>query len=814
MKRAFLILLLCTIVALVLIPVSSSTEFRAVNVIEELNHGSTKVGSYRALIIGINEYKDPKIPDLETPLNDSRALADLLQEKYGFVVETIFGKQATRKTIYNNLRGLSSKAKPNDSVLIYYAGHGDLDRQYNDGWWIPFDATVGDPTTYLDNVQVQKAMRSMKAKHVLLISDSCYSGTLFGQSRAMPPVIDNKYYLGLYNEKSRWGMTSGNKTPVADDGTGGHSVFAYQFIKELKNNEKPYLSTQEIYTRIAPIVSNNSEQTPLCRPMRNTGDQGGEFIFIASVGKKTYQQKSQKSLDVPEPINKGASFDDIIKAGKEKEKIKSRWSAWQDARNNEFIQAKNIDKNIHIYTNQKKEAWQRFVSVVSQNNPYSTRDDEMRAFASERIAFWDGQQSNNVKETKIASINPSMTKPTNYNKVWQQFKYDNLLKTSFANVRLNEQFKIGTSLAVTGPTSDQGSPYSKGLKDYFRYINDNNLMGNNKIEFIMRDDGYRTEVTKRNFEYLLGQGIILYLNYSTGSTLVLRKYFEEEQIPVISYSLHSGNLLNSNYIFLPIASYSQQMIGLADYVSKHHKSGTARIALFIHPSTFGRITRDDLKKAISEGLNVDIVEIVEHGSDLDNTSMLKRFMKKNVQYVISHTIQHPVATMLKSAKELDILSRSFGEYGKLTFLGALYTGGSQLISLAGPAAENFHWINSIKFMPNDKNDPNFKSSLAIRYGREKKIASSYSYTMGVFVAQIAVEAIRRVVTKGKDVTRKTLHTELNNMNGNNSFFPNTSVGPVNFSNQDRTGVETMQLYKVKNNIFIPVGNSFLSSYAK
>ena len=255
---------------------------RAINVIDDLKHGNSKIGTYRALIIGINDYKDPKIPDLETPLNDARSMADLLKNKYGFVVESILDKRATRKSVYNALRDLSSKAKPDDSILIYYAGHGDLDRQYNDGWWIPYDATAGDPLTYLDNVQVQKAMRSMKARHVLLISDSCYSGTLFGQARGMPPVIDNTYYLGLFNEKSRWGMTSGNKTPVADDGTGGHSVFAYQLIKELRNNDKPYLSTQEIYTRIAPIVSNNSEQTPLCRPIRNTGDQGGEFVFIAS----------------------------------------------------------------------------------------------------------------------------------------------------------------------------------------------------------------------------------------------------------------------------------------------------------------------------------------------------------------------------------------------------------------------------------------------------------------------------------------------------------------------------------------------------
>jgi len=100
----------------------------------------------------------------------------------------------------------------------------------------------------------------------------------------MPQVIDDKYYLNLYNEKSRWGMTSGNRTPVSDRGSGGHSVFAYHLLKELAKNEKPFISTHEIYTRIAPIVGNNSEQTPICRPIRNTGDHGGVFVFVASSG--------------------------------------------------------------------------------------------------------------------------------------------------------------------------------------------------------------------------------------------------------------------------------------------------------------------------------------------------------------------------------------------------------------------------------------------------------------------------------------------------------------------------------------------------
>jgi hypothetical protein len=180
------------------------------------------------------------------------------------------------------LRELAENTSREESVLIYYACLGYVDLVLNDGWWIPADAIGGNPVTYLDNNYVQRVMRSMPARHVLLVSDSCYSGTLFGESRSLPTVIDDRYYLNLYNEKSRWGMTSGNKTPVSDSGSEGHSIFAYQLIKALTKNEKPYITTQEIYSRIAPIIANNSEQQPLCSPVRDTGDQGGGFVFVAS----------------------------------------------------------------------------------------------------------------------------------------------------------------------------------------------------------------------------------------------------------------------------------------------------------------------------------------------------------------------------------------------------------------------------------------------------------------------------------------------------------------------------------------------------
>jgi len=375
-----------------------------------------------------------------------------------------------------------------------------------------------------------------------------------------------------------------------------------------------------------------------------------------------------------------------------------------------------------------------------------------------------------------------------------------------------EVYKLALSLAITGPTSDAGNPYSKGVADYFKYVNDMKILGADTIDCTIRDDQYKTDVTKRNFEEFLDMGIVFYLNYSTGSTLALKKDFEEEQMPTIPASFHAGNLIDSNYIFLPIASYSAQAIGLAEYVVKNHKGGTPKVAMFLHPSAFGRGPLSDVEKAVKAGLKMEIVEVVEHGKDLDNTAMLKRLKSKGVQYVISQTIQSPVATMIKDATRLGIAAKTFGEKGKLTFLGCHYTGGNDLIALAGSAAENFYWTTSYTITSEPGVGTDAQLALAKRYGRDDKTANSHNYANGVMVAQVAAEVILRTKAKGKKVTKQTLYEEIQEMNGLNSFYPVTTVGPVTYSKTDHAGVDTLQLYTVKNGEFVSVGKPFIPVY--
>lgn len=375
-------------------------------------------------------------------------------------------------------------------------------------------------------------------------------------------------------------------------------------------------------------------------------------------------------------------------------------------------------------------------------------------------------------------------------------------------------YKLGLSLAITGPTSDAGNPYSKGVEDYCRYVNDAQLLGKDTLDCMIKDDAYKTEATKRNFEEFVENGMVLYLNYSTGSTLSLKKDFDEEQIPTIPASFHAGNLEGSSYIFLPIASYSEQAVGLAEFIVDNHEGAKPKVAVFIHPSAFGRAPVEDMKKAVSAGLAIDIVEVVEHGKDLDNTAMLKRLVSKGARYVICHTVQSPVATMLKDAQRLGLAASTFGEKGKLTFMGAHYTGGNDLIALAGNASESFHWTTSYTITSEETRGLSVQLELASKYNRDSKTANSHNYANGIMVTQVAVEVIKRAKAKGLEITKANLYNELNEMNGVNAYNPNTTVGPVTYSSTDHAGVDSLQLYAVKGGAFRSVGAPFTSVYMK
>lgn len=254
--------------------------------------GSFGMGKYRALIIGNNDYQDPAglWRNLQTARQDARSMAKLLEESYGFNDVTLI-ENATRRDIIFGLTNLAKRVKPDDNVLIYYAGHGYLDEETNRGYWIPVDAIGEDITTYIRNTVIRDELIhiSNKTKHTLLISDSCFSGSLLrgnSRGRARPRGIsDDLYYKKLASRKSVQIYAAGGLEFVDDNyRNSGHSPFTYFLLSELESHNSGLLTMSELSTNVSKEVANNVQQTPAVGVLYGAGDELGEFIFIRAKG--------------------------------------------------------------------------------------------------------------------------------------------------------------------------------------------------------------------------------------------------------------------------------------------------------------------------------------------------------------------------------------------------------------------------------------------------------------------------------------------------------------------------------------------------
>ena len=234
-------------------------------------------GAYHALVIGNNNYRE--LPKLKTAANDAKSVAKLLTDDYGF--ETKLLLDATRADIFTELGRLRAKLTPNDNLLIYYAGHGILDEIGQQGYWLPVDAQPDIKANWVSNGDITTSLRAIRAKHVLVVADSCYSGTLV---RAAPikfktSVARKTWISRMTRKRARTALVSGGLEPVADSGREGHSVFANAFLAALAENPD-VIDGQALYDAIKRPVVLNADQTPQYSDIRRAGHDGGDFIFV------------------------------------------------------------------------------------------------------------------------------------------------------------------------------------------------------------------------------------------------------------------------------------------------------------------------------------------------------------------------------------------------------------------------------------------------------------------------------------------------------------------------------------------------------
>lgn len=227
-----------------------------------------------ALLIGNNDYLPP-IPGLETPLKDVSVISGLLEKEYGY--RTTVLKNASKAEIAIAFNELANESSRNDSVLVIYAGHGYLKEETDTGYWIPVDASVTSAKNWIANADILRFLQSIRARQSLLISDSCFSGTL-----ARDGLISKRTTLPkdeILRNKTAIVFSSGGEEPVSDEGKQGHSIFAWGLISGLSQQNESSVG-YDLYKRVKAIVMENYPQEPRYGELRTAGHFIGNDYFF------------------------------------------------------------------------------------------------------------------------------------------------------------------------------------------------------------------------------------------------------------------------------------------------------------------------------------------------------------------------------------------------------------------------------------------------------------------------------------------------------------------------------------------------------
>jgi uncharacterized caspase-like protein len=242
-----------------------------------------------ALVVGIDNFEDKRIPALHYSVKDSRDFVDFLKDPQGgrfdsTHIEHLENEKATLVGIREGLGRLRASAQPDDLVVLYLSGHGSpRDRDPNGvSYILTHDTNLDDSATlYATSLQmidlVQQLNREIKARHVVLILDTCFSGdaiTGLGSresslgSKGIAPVWPNdppadapaslSFSEALQNLKIGYGravITASRaneaswESPTLQNGYFTH--FLLEVLRESHGNE----SLDHLFSRVRTVVS-------------------------------------------------------------------------------------------------------------------------------------------------------------------------------------------------------------------------------------------------------------------------------------------------------------------------------------------------------------------------------------------------------------------------------------------------------------------------------------------------------------------------------------------------------------------------------
>jgi Caspase domain len=226
-------------------------------VVENIQGG--KVSSSRSILVGSDAIADAislnrkdyvllfatdqydNWSDLVNPINDAQSLAKVLNEKYGFQTEVV--QNPTQDEVFNKLHDYAErKFKPQDQLMIFFAGHGYFDETFGEGFVVAKNSLENDKakSTYISHNRLRGIIQNIPCEHIFLAMDVCFGGTfdpVIASARGMDAgeASNTEYLVRKLSQRTRKYLTSGGKEYVSDGIPGKHSPFTLKLLQALSD---------------------------------------------------------------------------------------------------------------------------------------------------------------------------------------------------------------------------------------------------------------------------------------------------------------------------------------------------------------------------------------------------------------------------------------------------------------------------------------------------------------------------------------------------------------------------------------------------
>jgi uncharacterized caspase-like protein len=283
MRRLYGYILTALIMAILSLAEGVSATRRGISIVSEEGENLYLYTDRYALVVGISEYE--KWPKLPNAVNDAKAVAAKLKEM-GFEVKLVLDPTSRAMKAVLNEMVYELGREENRALLFYYAGHGETETMADNtklGYLIPTDCPLlkKDPMGFATHATSMKDIESIslriRSKHVLMIFDSCFSGSLFALVRALPEDITEKSTLPV-----RQYITAGREDEQVPDRSMFKRCFLLGLEGEADLTRDGYITGSELGMYLSEKVVNYTrrQQHPQYGKINNPELDRGDFIFV------------------------------------------------------------------------------------------------------------------------------------------------------------------------------------------------------------------------------------------------------------------------------------------------------------------------------------------------------------------------------------------------------------------------------------------------------------------------------------------------------------------------------------------------------